>query len=95
MAEEREDTVINDECAENLSDIPVNFANWKEDIVPPKNKSEEVSLEDGEILTRRIRRTVLLPTDLDESVYHGQTLIYLRTVMNLKGLQVPTYFLNI
>lgn len=54
MADEREDTNIHDECADDLSDVPIDFASWEEDKVYPKKESETESSDDSEILTRRI-----------------------------------------
>ncbi|XP_047360348.1 piggyBac transposable element-derived protein 4-like isoform X2 [Vespa velutina] len=67
MADERDDTIIYDECADVLSDVPDDFADWEEDDGYQKNESEAESSEDSEIPTRKIRRTLQLPTDSDES----------------------------
>lgn len=67
MADEREDTVIHDECVDNLSDVPIEFGDCEEDIASSENQSEAESSDDSEIGTRRIRRTLRLPTDSDES----------------------------
>lgn len=44
--------------------IPINFVNWEENIASPKNESEAESLEDSEILTRKIWWWLWLLTDL-------------------------------
>ncbi|CAK9830498.1 hypothetical protein ANTRET_LOCUS7657 [Anthophora retusa] len=66
MADEREDTIIYDECADDLSDVPIDIADWEEDIADPTNESKAES-SDSEILARRIRRTVRLASYSDES----------------------------
>lgn len=60
MADERDDTNIYDECADVLSDVPDDLADW-EDIENQKSESEAESSEDSEILPKRIRRTLNTP----------------------------------
>ncbi|CAK9820306.1 hypothetical protein ANTPLA_LOCUS10546 [Anthophora plagiata] len=67
MTDKRDDTIIYDECADVLSDVPDDLIDLEEDNVYQKNESEAESSEDSEIPTRRIRRTLRLPTDSDES----------------------------
>ncbi|XP_011154264.1 uncharacterized protein LOC105192087 [Harpegnathos saltator] len=67
MADERDDTNIYDECADVLSDVPDDLADSEEDIGYQKDESEAESSEDSEIFPRKIRRTLRLPTDSDES----------------------------
>lgn len=67
MADKRDYMIIYDERANVLSDIPDNLADWEEDIGYQKRKSEAELSEDSEILTKRIRWSLRLPTDLDES----------------------------
>jgi hypothetical protein len=61
MADEREDTIIQDECADNLSDVPIEFDDCEEakDIASPEIQSEAESLNDSEISTRRVLRTLI------------------------------------
>ncbi|XP_068993070.1 piggyBac transposable element-derived protein 4-like [Neodiprion pinetum] len=66
MADERDDANIYDECADDLSDVPDDLADW-EDIENQKSESEAESSDGSEILTSRIRRTLRLPTDSNES----------------------------
>nr|XP_012145428.1 PREDICTED: uncharacterized protein LOC105663073 [Megachile rotundata] len=67
MADERDDTIIYDECADILSDVPDELADWEKDIKYKENESGAESSEDSEILTRRIQRTLQLASDSDES----------------------------
>jgi hypothetical protein len=69
MADEGEDTLMEDECADNLSDVPIESDDREEveDIASPEIQSEAESLDDSEISARRILRTLRLPTDTDES----------------------------
>nr|XP_022903201.1 piggyBac transposable element-derived protein 4-like [Onthophagus taurus] len=57
MADERKDTIIKDECADDLSDVPSDIADYEEDIAYPKNESEAEFSDDD----------VQLATDSDES----------------------------
>jgi hypothetical protein len=75
MADEREDTVIEDERADYLSDVAIEFDDREEveDIASPEIQSEAESLDDSGISTRRVLRTLRLPTDTDESDEDDQT----------------------
>ena len=66
MAHEGEDTAVYEECADDLSDVPIDIADWEEDVADSTKESEAES-SDSEVFTRRIRRTLRLPSDSDES----------------------------
>lgn len=69
MANEREDTIIRDECADSLSDVPLEFLDCEEmgDITSSEKQSKVESSDDSEIRRRRIQRTLPLPSDTEES----------------------------
>ncbi|XP_068618055.1 piggyBac transposable element-derived protein 4-like [Battus philenor] len=67
MADEIDDTIIYDECADVLSDSPDDLNDSEEDIGDEKIESGAESSEDSEIFTRRIRRRLRSSTDSDES----------------------------
>ena len=95
MAHEGEDTVIYEECADDLSDVPIDIADWEEDVADSIKESEAES-SDSEVFTRRIRRTLRLPrirmNQKKMIVYRGQMPIYRGPMRNLKGFRVQTYF---
>jgi hypothetical protein len=75
MADERENKVIEDECASNLSNVAIEFDDCEEveDTASPEIQSEAESSDDSEISTRRVLRRLRLPTDTDESDEDDQT----------------------
>jgi hypothetical protein len=74
MAHERADTVIEDECADNSSDVRIEFDREEaEDTASSEIQSEAECLHDSEISTRRTSRTLRLATDTNESDEDDQT----------------------
>ncbi|XP_046835606.1 uncharacterized protein LOC124431580 [Vespa crabro] len=69
MANEKEDTIIRDECVDILSDVPSEFQDCEEleDITSSEKENEAISSDESEICRQRIRRTLLLPNDTEES----------------------------
>ena len=69
MANEKEDTIIRDECVDILSDVPSEFEDCEEleDITSSEKENEATSSDESEIYRRRIRRTLPLPSDTEES----------------------------
>jgi hypothetical protein len=58
MADEREDTVIEDECVDNLSDVPIEFDDREEveDIASVEVQNEAESLDNSERIFRKFFR---------------------------------------
>ncbi|KAK9294990.1 hypothetical protein QLX08_010563 [Tetragonisca angustula] len=91
MANEREDTITRDNCADSLSDVPLEFLDCEEmgEITFSEKQGKVESSDDSEIRRRRIQRTLPLPSDTEESAESGQILIYRGTIINSKGLLFP------
>ena len=70
MANEGEDTLLQDECVDNLFDVLIEFEDYKEieDFTSSYRKqSEAESSDDSAIHIRKIRRALPLPSDTEES----------------------------
>lgn len=69
MANEKEDTIIRDECVDIFSNVPSEFEDCEElgDIMSSEKKNEATFSDESEIYKRRIRRTLPLPSDTGES----------------------------
>ncbi|XP_047369102.1 piggyBac transposable element-derived protein 4-like, partial [Vespa velutina] len=69
MANEKEDTIIHDECVDILSDVPSEFQDCGEleDITSSEKENEAISSDESEICRQKIRRTLPLSSDIEES----------------------------
>ncbi|XP_047365376.1 piggyBac transposable element-derived protein 4-like [Vespa velutina] len=68
MANEKEDTIIRDECVDILSDVPSEFQDCEEleDITSSEKENEAISSDESKIGRQRIRQTLPLPSDTEE-----------------------------